>query len=593
MPLCLHISSCCFPGLLQNILYICTYLQSWGQSDYFHPLAFSGILQHACTGGQFQWLVPTAPILIQLFMETAEEIPQLVYMLPGLILGGCSAVNFSDLGPENEVYNWLKKHPKEQQQIKAALTSTPFRNALWAALASHVRCLHEHQAGTSSACGCKVPSSSYCAATGFGVDFDPHQWMKESEVDLGGPQFRKQLLIGLTKSYMSPPAGDVLLVPSLEQSTSSMPCSSSSNMSSSTIGDGQSSNSDRSFGNSPSSNICSQVESRDTNQESVESSKDIHATSSSSSSSSSATFFAGSSTHGLATVDWVLCPAITVPDAKASLACIAPSSVSFVQSTSAAPPARPAGTSTITTASSSSSSSITVATQLQLVLDMLLLAWPPAKSSSPVSSTNRSSSSSKPRDLNTTTSNGNIDDSTRSNKSSSSRAGSGGASILQGCCSSKSGPDGDYNSSTSSDKSSSRRVGSVHRQFDLSYHSWLLLFIGLLQEADAEAKKQFMDQRVGLLLQLLYHAATCAGLPLPTGCGDEGLLILDAQETARLLDPAQRALQMTLSRPSMLSLIWMLLQALLYEGIPLGLRRSESFGVCGTLVNRSGAWCSG
>ena len=536
--------------------------------------------------------MPASPIFIQLVMETIQEQPKHLRMLPGLILTASCACDVGEPGPTDEIYDWLKEHPKEHQQVKAALTSTPFRNALWATLATHVRCLHEQQAGFSSACGCKVPFANYSAATGFAPGLDTYQWMKQSASKLAAHDLRGELLLCLAVSYMLPAAGDVLRVPLLEQPTSSMPLSSNiiSGSSSSSIGGGQSTN-------SPSS----QAESRHIRGEVMESSNYIQATSSSS--SSSTPFSAGSSTHGLATVDWVFLQAITMPDGKAGLANAAHSSNPLLQATSAAPPASPAGTSTTTP--SSSSNSVTVATQLQLVLDMLLLQWPSVKGSNTSSSANGSSSSSSSsssslRDLNKPAKNDNADNSTESSSTASRFSSSSpdasstsrdASSSSREASSSSGGHNGDFNISTSSSGSSSRLVQRVAQQPGWSLHSWLLLFMSLLQQADAEAKKQFMGQRAGLLLQLLYHAAAYEEL-LPVGSATEGLRWLDAQQTAFLLDPAQDYIQIALPRPSMFFMLEMLLQALLYEALPLELMRSESCWVSGSFVNRSGEWCS-
>ena len=581
-------------GLLQNIMYVCSYLQRWGQSSHQQPLALSGILHHAQSAGLLPWLTPAAPVFIQLVMEAVQEEPGGMSTLPVLVLGACSACDIRELG--NEVYNWLREHPKEHQQIQAAFYSMPFLNALWATLASHVCCLHEQQAGLSLACGCHVPLSDYCAATGYAADLNPYYWMKQSALDLAEPDLQKVLLNALTISYMLPPGGDVLRAPLLEQQTSSIARSSGSTTSSS-MPNGQSSSR-----LSKSSNICSRGESSDTRQDILDSSSNIQATSSSSSSSSSAACPAGSSTHGLATVHWVFGSAIRIIDGEASCALTVDSSAASAQAISAAP-ARSGEIATAT--SSSSGSSLVVATQLQLVLDMLLLTWPAPGGSSPSSGTYHGSSSSKPQDLNTTTTKAKNESSDGSNRgsrssggsSSSSRSsagsrrdGSGGSSNSEGCC--RSGLDGDVNVSTSSNKSSSssssRQVQSNRRQGSCSHHSWLLLLIGLLQKADAEAKRQFMDCRGGLLLQLLYHAVASEEL-LPEGFASEGLHLLTGREVAVLLDLAQHDGRKTPKiRPTMFFLMQILLQALLYEVPLLEGMVSKSLRAPGILVNRSG-----
>ena len=239
-------------------------------------------------------------------------------------------------------------------------------------------------------------------------------------------------------------------------------------------------------------------------------------------------------------VNWLFCSAASVGkenDAAGSGVCAAQSNA-----------ARSAGVSSM------------VATQLLLVLDTLLLTWPPANSNN-------------------------------------------SPSLI---CGSSNQPQEVIRSSSSGSRNSSAR-----EQKDWSNYSWLLLFIGLLQQADTEAKWQLMRQRGGLLLQLLYHAVVSnpfedsdGNLDYPDGWAASwgGVAVLYTRDVELNLQSqsgeegvrhhSHPSNKMVFFPPSIPNLVERLLQALFYKALPADQQLMEysNFSPLCTLLNRSGGW---
>ena len=559
-------------GLFQQLLYLCSHMGTNGDITGLSLCSLINLAGRAGRSGSEYFMVAASPIFIQIGLEAVSE--RSCSELDGMIVGNmpCQGrllhvINTACIGlpwlckvgsPDPEmtaVLSWLEDNPKERQQVVDAITSPRIRSALWATLAAHVRCLHEVSGGRAMAFGCKVPSCNYRAA--FDESAGKWQWrLLTGPHDVAADDIRKELLRVLSTSYLIPHAEEVWKLhlqskESLENQAAGSATASSSSSSSRTDGFGLESSSCCSSRNETSSGV-------------MPGSKTVSSGSSStlSSCSSPRTPFG---TLGLdedekqPMVHWLFCTAAAVGGAGNA----ANNSASEPQSTGSN------GASCSTGLSSGM-----FATQLLLVLDMLVLTWPAANS-------NRLSTSAK----------------------------HGSNSQLQEVTSSSSSSRTTSSSSSVRGNSSSRSVPSDEQ--DWSHQSWLLLLLGLLQQADTEAKRQLMEQRGGLLLQLLYLAVVTNPFTvsageivypdgwLASGDGVAAVCTEDVDFIVRSLPGAKEnsfgdMRELGIVPACMLYLVERLLQGLFYKALPADqqLMEESNFAHPFTLLNRSGGLLS-
>ena len=531
----------------------------------------------------WEWLVVASPIFIQIGLEAAsrrgfEQEGMVMCNMPSqgrlldVIRTACIGLPWlckvgSPAGEGFIFSSWLQENPKERQQVVDAITSPRMRSVLWATLAAHVRCLLEDSGGRAMAFSCKVPSCDYRAAFDGSDDRQTH-WLT-GPYDVAADDIRSDLLLVLSTSYLLPHAEEVWrLHQQSKESLKSRAAGSATASSSSSTGGLATANSSSSSSTDGSATVSSSSSTGGCGLESRSCCSSMDETRTSTGKQGREISIGSSSTLGSCSsqkmplgrmgldeddkqpmVNWLFCTAAAVGGAGN-----AGDNGSSIAAQSNAASSRSAGGSSM------------VATQLLLVLDTLLLTWPAANSNRAVSTSVTRGSSSQPLGVSSSTS------------SSTSTRGS----------------------------SSSSRVPSEEQ--DWSHQSWLLLFIGLLQQADSEAKQQLMEKRGGLLLQLLYHAVVTTPFTTSSGevvypdgwlasrggvaavCTEDVEFILRSQPGAKENSAFDDMRELGIVPVCMSYLVERLLQALFYKALPAGqqLMDYSNFAQPFTLLNESG-----